>query len=195
MTEEIIPVDKEWFQSRIRDLGYSQRGFARKIGIHHSTLGLLITGRRRLTIPVAAAISSGLQIPIEIVMAKAAVTSSWRREGETKVVGLIKEDGRVVRKEDGKAILPISSSGDVEALRAVGKPPMAGWVFFYTPRNGIEIEAMGKLCLVETTEDNLWLGTLLTKTEEGQYRVACIDGRRTLTAFLHSASPVVWIKP
>lgn len=64
-------MNTQWFQSRIKDIGKSQRGLALVLGIDPAQVTNLLKGRRRMQLPEAAAIAAFLNASVEDVLKQA----------------------------------------------------------------------------------------------------------------------------
>jgi len=66
----LIAIDKKFFQSAFADAGLSQNDVAARLALDKSSMSLLRSGKRKMTLAEAAAIAGVIDSPIDKVLVK-----------------------------------------------------------------------------------------------------------------------------
>jgi transcriptional regulator with XRE-family HTH domain len=66
----LIAIDKKFFQSAFADAGLSQNDVAARLALDKSSMSLMMSGKRKMTLAEAAAIAGIIDSTIDKVLAK-----------------------------------------------------------------------------------------------------------------------------
>jgi transcriptional regulator with XRE-family HTH domain len=189
-------MDTIWFQSRIKNLGKSQRALAQVLGIDPAQVTNLLKGRRRMQLPEAAAVAAFLNVSVEDVLKHAglAVSGGARR---VKLAGYVDEHGEIHLSDrpEGEVDAPALSPEGTIAVRMRGDQLlMRNGVLFFAPGVGVNPDAIGRLSVVRVGGGPWLVRTISPGLEPGRYDLAGPAGD-IVEAKLSAASPVLWIRP
>jgi len=189
-------INTGYFQGRIEDRGLSQRKLARLMGLDPSSVSLMLNGKRKMSMPEAASLSTLLGIPLEDVIFNAGLPRP-RDEGRTTPVTMV-ADGAGWVKHRGGAHPRVPSPPGLPTMAAALRcedpaSPFDGWVFFVDPRSDVPADAIGRLCLVRTAEGDEWVRFVRRGYSAGLFTLASLNGETTADVRLSTASPVLWV--
>ena len=68
-----MPLNKAWFQERLKTLGISQRQLAKRIGLDPAALSYMLAGKRAMSMDEAKAIADIFLLPVTEVMRQAGI--------------------------------------------------------------------------------------------------------------------------
>jgi len=193
-------IDTKWFKGLLADKGIKQRAIAATLAMDPAAVSLMLRGRRRLQLGEAAALAHLLGVPLDDVLSHAGIDPDAGAKDMVPIMGWIAMDGEIhMRRPDGpkRTQAPMGMEADAVALRYQGDDAMDGWVAFYVPREGVDADAVGRLCVVHLAGKG---PRLIRVVKRGYQR-----GTWTLTGIrvsekaiesveLASAAPVLWIK-
>lgn len=189
-------INTRWFQDRIEDRGLSQRKLAKLMGLDPASVSLMLNGKRKMSMPEAASLSTLLGIPLEDVIFNAGLPRP-RDEGSTIPVTMVVDGvGRVKPREGANPRVPAPPGMPAMSAALRCEDPTSsfdGWVFFVAPRSDVPADAIGRLCLVRTAEGNEWVRFVRRGYSAGLFTLASLTGETVPDMRLSSASPVVWI--
>lgn len=189
-------MNTQWFQSRIKDIGKSQRGLALVLGIDPAQVTNLLKGRRRMQLPEAAAIAAFLNASVEDVLKHAGlpVNGGARR---AKLAGYVDEHGEIhlADQPEGDVEAPSLAPEGTIAVRMRGDQMlMRNGVLFFAPSRGVSPDAIGRLSVVRIGEGPWLVRTIAPGLSLGVYDLSGPAGD-IVGARLSAATPVLWIRP
>lgn len=203
-------VDIKWFQTRIRDLGLSQRRISTIIASNPNTLSLILNGKRRLSHDEIAPLAQALDTsPEEVLRRLGAESPSGRRSGTVKVTGTVDETGRVSEKAAVRTVEApgAKASGNPANLRAIiyeaagsDHPWVHGWTLYYDPpakARGVDADTLDALCIVEIGDkEGQYVGVVRRGIDRGRYDlVNAFNGQPVARGTtVRSAIPVLWVR-
>jgi transcriptional regulator with XRE-family HTH domain len=82
---------------RRRELGLSHEELAKRAGVHRTTVGLVISGKRGVTVELAAALSLALDTPLSVTVERAEVATA---AGEKRGLGRNARAGQDLEPND-----------------------------------------------------------------------------------------------
>lgn len=193
-------VDTNWFKQRISDQLLSGRKLAKIMKMDASALSLMLNGKRSMSAAEAAELARHLLVPVEEVMRRAGIEmkKASGAGGHVAVAGWVGADG-VVHSAGAlgpsAVSFPTEAPAGLQALRAQGGGRMDGWVFVHRPGEGVPLEAVGRLCVVQLVgESEPRLAWVHRGYERGWWNLGSFDGSGELKAArLVSASPILWM--
>lgn len=142
--------DREWFARRFKECGYSQNGLARALALSPTTLTFMLAGSRRITTGELVAIARLLKVSLATLVHKL----GFEHETSIPLRGRVLADGRVSSVAGRGHGLPRGDYPlEVEALRIAADQgpllPYDGGHVVYLPGDGVDPQAVGRLCIVE----------------------------------------------
>src|SRR5690606_9549614 len=127
----------KFFKDAIRDKKLSVRGVAAMLGMkQHSQLSSMLSGKRRMQLDEAIALSKILNIPLMDVIANAGFPEVMQNGRRVPVMGILRGSGEVepVPPNTERALAPMGLPDDATAVQArTSETPlnwMDRWVFF-----------------------------------------------------------------
>lgn len=196
--KEKYKIDKPWFIARLKDRKQSMRALARYMRLDIWSVSKMFSGGRKMDMQVEAKqIAEFLGVTLQDVMKHAGVDVDVRM---IPVVGYIDENGTAHINHDkpvDRIPGPTDLSRDAFALlcRASigGVTLLAGWMLFVEPDDKVSKRAVGRLCLVQPTEQEPILAIVQRERKNG-YTVQAVGGGRGEMLELDWATPILWIR-
>lgn len=190
-------INKRWFDGQLAAREISQRKLAKMMDMDPSALSLMLSGKRKMTAAEASDVARLLGVSVEEVLRHAGIGVPSNMEKSVPVVGYIGERGlvRLGRvKGPQTAIAPPECKG-CHALRVQNAGIMEGWLLFYRPADGVSLESVGRLCIVQLVEDDHQYALFVARGYEAGYYVLS-DGQsgETQHVRLEKSAPVLWMK-
>lgn len=191
-------LNKVWFTDQFAARQISQRQLAFKIDMDPAAMSLVLSGKRKLQIPEAEQIAAELGVPVVDVLANAGLDVAAGAATDALVTGWIGAMGEVheERVEGPRRVpTPIGMPSDTRVLRYQGQDATNGWLTYYVPVAGVGVDAIGRLCVVKTSQGAAYVGRLVRGYSSGVWNIVdpftrgVIEGVRVL-----SAAPVAWIR-
>jgi transcriptional regulator with XRE-family HTH domain len=195
------PVDKSWFQGKLRDMGLSQRRLAAQMQLNHAALSLMFQGQRNVSVDEAAELARLLGVSVNEICNRLGVELP-ARHNSVSVKFLIDETGKVnhTRPRGPTAVAgPVNDGGNLHAARyqtaSSSLSALHNWTLFWEPSDRIQEDAIGSLCIIQLLNKDLLVRVLNKGAERGTFDLTGF-GTNTFepAARLLSASPVLWIK-
>jgi transcriptional regulator with XRE-family HTH domain len=193
-----MPIDTQYFKDRLADRRMSQRELARKLGIDHSAVSLMLRGKRRMTLTEAADIARLIGAPASEVIAHAGVRMD--SDGAmVSIAGWMDGTGEVHSLEAGDSVpipsreLPCdtmavqcrTSGGDLEH--------MDGWILFSAMPRGFDPAAIGRTSLVRLRNGQMRIGFVKRSYKTARYSLA-LSASVLTDADLEWATPIIFIR-
>lgn len=196
------PINTAWFKGQLADKQINQRAIASSLSLDPASVSLMLRGKRRLQLDEAAALANLLGVPLDDVLFHAGIDPEAGAKSSTPIVGVVDQDGEITMKRpEGPRRVPAPQGlpGDAVALRYEGEGAMDGWVLFYVPKDAVEPDAIGRLCVIQLAPCGK--GARYVRVLKRGYSRGCwtLVGMRPgegaiENVELASAVPVVWIK-
>jgi len=166
-----------------------------------SSLVRAFQGARAFTTHETAKLARILNVPLEDVLSNldVDVTPPVRPKGGTVAVAGRIEAGKVVwGKAEGPrsvAAPPGENVAGMQALRCMDPGPLEGAYLYFRPAPGVEVDAIGRLCVCTVAGLGDVIATPKAGSQRGTYMLRSLLGEVIVSdAWLEAASPVVWIK-
>lgn len=157
----------KFFKDAIRDKKLSVRGVAAMLGMkQHSQLSSMLSGKRRMQLDEAIALSKILNIPLMDVIANAGFPEVMQNGRRVPVMGILRGSGEVepVPPNTERALAPMGLPDDATAVQArTSETPlnwMDRWVFFCGERTTPGDEMIGRYCVIGITDGPVVVGML-----------------------------------
>lgn len=193
MAEE-IKVDTRWFQDKLGERELSQRRFAKLLGLDPAAVSLILNGKRKVSTSEAANIANILGIPVNEILTR---LGDRALSGASKagIVGIVDDHGRVKPKKSGVVVdAPVQLADNAVALR--NEDPSSyffGWTYFYSPRNDIGADTIGRMCVVKYKDGSQAIRFPRPGLEPNTFILTPLVGAPE-TGEIVAASRVMWIK-
>lgn len=190
-----MPIDHEWFTTRLADRGLSQRRLAKLMGIDPSAVSLMLRGMRRMTVDKAAQIAVLLQSTTTDVMEAAGVPITGG--DRVPITGILLSDGHVEQVAEGlhdNVEAPPGLPVGAAAIQARTSSLEDGWLYFVSAEHGKPDAAVGQLALVAIRDNGLRLAHVRRGYRRGAFNLVDTAGRAFQSVELAWASPVFWIR-
>lgn len=192
-----LSIDTQWFKDRMADVGISQRKLADMIELDHSLLSRTFDGKRRLQLSEAGLLAVHLHVAPEEVIRRAGIQAPWS-DRTAKYTHIIDRQGRLtaIAKWGLTTEAPprFPSNGLVARVQDTGSL-YDGWSVFWAPRSRIDVDSIGKLCVVTLADGTMALRFVRQGYEPGSYNLTRLEGEGEENAALTATSPVLWIAP
>ena len=195
----MVGTNNAWFVQKLADKRLSQRQLAKMMGLDASAMSLMLRGKRKMDVKEAGDVARLLGVHVDEVLRHAGVTVLERGgPGRVPVTGWIDEEGMVrIGGVMGPSVVdtPPGLADGAAALRMQTADVRDGWLVFYRPIEGVSLEAVGRLCIVEPETGRQALRVVRRGYESGTWSLSAYGGvPRQESGVLVSASPVLWIK-
>lgn len=148
------PIDQRWFQDTLRDRKMTQRELAAAIDVDPSSLSLLLSGKRRMTVETAGRIAKAMGVSLDDVVVHAGVTLAQESAGSVDLIGYV--DGEAEAHLAGPIgrvrapVLPMCDAAISMRTAQTDLDMMHGWVGFLGAKEPCSAEAVDRTCLVST---------------------------------------------
>src|SRR5690606_9931014 len=151
-------IDTDWFTAKLADRQMSQRQLAKRMGVDPSAVSLMFRGRREMRMTEAAEIANLLGVPVAEVLQHAGLEVDSAGNRTCPIVGFIDGAGEGAdpsawRRAVGRPTCPPDPPKNAVALRrgTTGTRPelVDGWIVVTTPPQGLDPEAVNRLCVVK----------------------------------------------
>jgi len=191
----LFPVDKEWFQQKLKEKGASQRKVARVLGFDHSTISRVIRGELQLKVDQAVALAGYFEVSLYELLRRAGVQPA--AEGNTlPVVGALNGAFEVKsRPLPPVTSMPVFEQAAVCLVCDDRNSLFYGWVYAYIPASDIQATAIGRLAVVQLDTGVKLVRFFTPGLHAGRYNLTPLTGRPLLDVEVASASPVLHIRP
>lgn len=214
MSKNSKPLNTVWFKTQLNRAGLSQREVAKSLGVHHSIISHIFSGRRKIQLDEAPKWADLLGVTVDEIMAQAGVknvSKSSTDSTKVEIKGSVDGDLRVhwEKLKSGMAFVhapfKVIRGGKLGALRCqTSGSPFDGYdgaiLFYYVMKEGgIDPESVGRICLC-MAQSGKQEGQFLVRVvkrgyEPGKFNLYKIDGKLSEESVeLKHATPVVWIK-
>lgn len=207
--DESVYVDTHWFQAQLADKRLSQRKLAAMMGLDPAAVSLMLRGKRKMVAGEVAVVARLLGVPVDEVMRHAGIDTGLIERGVSSglgsgagagagvpVVGWVDASGVVkAERSAGPAVVvrpPVS--GDLEAVRIQTDGLYDGFVLYYRPCEGVSLEAVGQMCIVETVEGLRLVRYVKRGYEPGKYAIGGWRQDKIDDVGLKTATPILWMK-
>lgn len=149
-------IDTDWFTAKLADRQMSQRQLAKRMGVDPSAVSLMFRGRREMRMTEAAEIANLLGVPVAEVLQHAGLEVDSASNRTCPIVGFIGGEGEVYSdwsRETDRAPCPPDAPKNTVALQyrttMTRLELVDGWIVFTTPPQGLDPDAVNRLCVVK----------------------------------------------
>jgi transcriptional regulator with XRE-family HTH domain len=186
----IVDTDVEYFLRKFRDLNLSQRGVARRLNMHFSTLHRTINGKRNVKAPEATALANLFGVPVEEIISHLG-GGDMVKSGQAPIMYVIR-NGRLdalTRRPFAKVRAP------EEGLIAFEDKDRGEVYFGRLPESGVNPTALGRLAIVKLDDDTMVAGKITFHKPSGLYEITLANGEVLERVSAQAAQAVDWIMP
>ncbi len=188
--------DAEWFKDRYKALGYSQRAFARFLGMDESIFNKMINGKRDMSSEEAANLAEVFGVGVEEVLQKAGVRTP-KPPSTVRLVALL-DDNFDLSPRNPPARVPMPGRENGTAVAARCEDPSAmflGYTVYYEPFKGISPDAIGRTSVVRFADGSEHIRIIRHGIDRKSFSLFDVAGRPAEDARVIAATPVLLTKP
>jgi hypothetical protein len=193
--EDQKKVDTKWLQDRTKNKGLSLRGLAKLMELDHAALSRIFHGKRKVNGQELAQLANFLGTPVPELMVRFGLRETAPSASAVALVGTVGDRGEIHLNEGHGTLPPPHVPGGAVAVR--NEDPMShtfGWTYFYELRNGIDIDAINRLCVVTLKNGSQMLRIVRPGFNPNTYFLINLTTGHSESAEITSASPVIWIR-
>ncbi|MDN7179059.1 helix-turn-helix domain-containing protein [Caballeronia sp. SEWSISQ10-4 2] len=172
-------VDKQYFLDLMAARKLSMRGLATKMGMNHSQLSLSLSGKRRMQLDEAAALSEMFGVPLHDIVVAAGIESKPSTGKRVSVLGYVGNGGVVTmhaKDTRERTEVPCALPDHAAAIqfRTADTPLswMDAWVAFYIPRENVAPECIGRFSLCQLDGGRVVVATVKRGYQDGTYALS-----------------------
>lgn len=205
-------VDSEWFFDRLKERKLSLRGMAKLMDMSPSSLSLRFGGTYKITMEEAVVMASLLGATFEEIVHRAGIKVPKDPSRSIRLIGVVAG----VTIKTGRGLGVIDRPGPLPAGAVAIKGVEPGWVYFYSPSQKLQPEAVNQLSVVEgvpssgakgggggpkggaatpKSSTETWLGVLERGSRGGVWNVRGVFGGGVEGVKVLVATPVLVILP
>lgn len=196
------PINTRWFKDVLAEKQITQRNVSASLSLDPASVSLMLRGKRRLQLDEAAALAQLLGVPLDDVLYHAGIDpTAGATRGSVPLMGWIDNEGEVhMRRPEGprRAQAPAGMPENTVAVRFQTDDPSDGAVAYYVPKEGVDTDAVGRLCVVQLApagKGPRYLRVVKRGYQRGTWTLVRQDGSKPLeNVELASASPVLWVR-
>lgn len=195
------PIDTKWFKGLLSDRGMRQHQIASTLALDPASVSLMLRGKRRLQLDEAAALANLLGVPLDEVLHHAGIDPEAGAAGTVPIVGTVDDDGEVVMKRpEGprRVTAPVGMAEGAVALRYETSDARDGCIAFYVPREGVDADAVGRVCVVQVAPAGKgvrYVRVVKRGYVRGTFTLTQVRAEKSLeNVELASACPVLWLR-
>lgn len=197
--------DIQWLRAQLETHGIKQIDIAARLNLDPSSTWQLLYGVRKIQMEEAVELAQIFSVPLDEFLARVGIKPPATQGRDTITVRGWVDGNLVVHWETPQgartAPKPAFTRDLVHVLRFQTQGSkmdgMDGAFVYYMPmKGGVDPNSLGRLCIVEPREGNLWrLAVPKRGYTPGSYTLISMSGVvLEENVFLKSASPVVWLK-
>ncbi len=197
-TKEKHPINRDWFENRMREVGLSQRQAAAAMYMDPSTMNNTLKGERAIKPHEYARFADVLQVPITEVLQNAGIAVPETMH--VPIAGYLGADSTLTLEEPkeyvtGPSDLPEGTICILCRTALSRLAPMDGWLLFTGPPTDISDHALGRLCLVwHRDSDEVTIAHVKRGYRPGTFNLHPLFGDALENVKLARFSPVSWLK-
>ncbi|WP_299393184.1 XRE family transcriptional regulator [Pelagibius sp.] len=195
-------MQKQWFQQRLRQLGKTQRGLARHMGLDPSRITEILNQSRSIKIEEAVEIADYLETPLDDLMIKLGAPIAGSIKASSLVVGYVGAGETVMSIDDhakGSGLYKIDAphgegGGVCVVVRGNSMAPRFkdGEHLGYTREEGLDLaNCYGRECVVQTKDGRQLVKIVEPGSKKGEVTLVSVNAA---TPIEHNV-PVEWIAP
>lgn len=194
-------INKNWFQDKLRSLGISQRGLAKKISIDPAAVSYMLAGKRGMSMDEAKSIAEVFLVPVTEVMRQAGI-EVLDDVKKVPIAGHINASGVVTLLPTGTHDHVIAPA-DVPAgsfclqMRTVNSV-RDGWLYFVSGQRMEPTSQLDKLCVIALNDGRIMLSVLKRGYKADLFNLVVLtDSDHTVleNKDVSWATRVLWILP
>ncbi len=195
-----MPINRPWFQDRLRTLKISQRQLAKRIGLDPAAVSYMLAGKRAISMDEAKAIADIFLVPVTEVMRQAGidVLDDVRK---VPIAGFIGANGAVTLLPKGThdmvmAPADVPNGSFAMQVRMV-QSPFDGWLVFVSGQQQEPAEVIDKLAVLALSDGQLMQAIVRRGYKQGLYNlvIASDTNRVHENKQVTWAAKVLWILP
>lgn len=153
-------IDGRWFKDALRDRKMTQRQLAKAVGMDPSSLSLLLSGKRRMTVGTADLIAKAIGVSLDEVIVHAGVKIGERDAPTVGLIGYV--DGaasaHIASDHMGKVRSPVVDGCDAAIAMRTAQTELDmvhGWVGFLSAEEPCTDSVVDRTCVVRTGGETL----------------------------------------
>ena len=194
-------IDGQWFRDRLADQHLSQRSAAKHLNMDPASLSLLMSGKRRMRVDQAAALSELVKVPLGEVIRRAGVDMPGSDRGLLNVIGFIDGMGGVTVREDSpgmtfrfNAELTDGAKGFQFRTAQTAADVWDGYIVAVEAPT-VAAAAIGNTGVIKTRGHGMLFGRARRGYATDHYTVIGLTGELTHDVYIESFMPMIAMRP
>jgi DNA-binding XRE family transcriptional regulator len=194
-----MPLNRAWFQERLKTLGISQRQLAKRIGLDPAAVSYMLAGKRTMSMDEAKAIADIFLLPVTEVMRQAGidVLDDIRK---IPIAGYCTSDCSITMMPKGTHDMIVAPadvpSGSFAIQHRSVNSIFDGWISFISGAHEKPDDCIGKLTLLALKDGRLLRGVIKRGYKQTLYNLVLVpDGTVLENQEVAWAARVLWILP
>ncbi len=169
-----MPLNRPWFQERLRTLKISQRQLAARIGLDPAAVSYMLAGKRAMSMDEAKAIADIFLVPVTEVMRQAGidVLDDVRK---VPIAGFIGTNGAVTLLPKGTHDMVMAPAdvptGSFALQVRMVQSPFDGWLVFVSGQQQEPAEVIDKLAVLALSDGQLMQAIVRRGYKQGLYNL------------------------
>lgn len=195
----VTTINKKYFTDLMAERELSLRRLAVMMGLNHSQLSLILSGKRKLQINEASQLSQIFGQPIHAIIEQAGVKIQPVGARRARVIGAAHSDGLVTLLGDAsteRTTAPdhLPHRSVAVQMRSAGTPLawMDGAIMFCREPDGIDSAALGRLCFVKIERGPTVIATVSRGYAVDSYTLSGLYTQESVK--IEWASPVLFTR-
>jgi transcriptional regulator with XRE-family HTH domain len=197
---QMATVKKQYFLDLMTSRKFSMRGLAKKLGMGHSQLSLMLSGDRKMQLEEAAKLSQIFGVPLHEIALAAGVNTRPVSGKRVHVIGFAGADGNVtlnpkdvVERTDAPPNMPDTCVA-VQIRATEGQNAWAnGWLAFLIPNDEVDLNSIERLSFCKIKDGPIVVATVRRGYHPSTFNLSGFVSRTNVV--LDSATPVLLIRP
>lgn len=200
-TKQNPNIDEQWFKDKLQEKQLTIRGIAKLMGVHPSTVSLMLRGLRQIQQDDAVKLSDLLSVPVVEIFRRAGAPIKDEQR-KIKVLSYCDQEGEHHYIDPDVAdsfVAPYDTPTNAYGLQIRTGRKHDGWMLIVAGNKVKPETCVGKFAVYCTENGNIYVGMIRRGYKEGTYNATneMADGGHTTYQNLNLVwcQEVVWIKP
>ncbi|GAB4390982.1 MAG: hypothetical protein Tsb0032_00170 [Kiloniellaceae bacterium] len=200
-------MEKRWFQDRLRQLGKTQRGLAKHMGLDPSRITEILNQARSIKIEEAVEMAEYLETSLDDLVARLGAAVNREAKASSLVVGYVGAGETVLSIDDHakgsglyKIDAPVGEGGGVcVVVRGNSMSPRFrdGEHLGYSREEGLDLaKCYGRECVVQTKDGRQLVKIVEPGNADGQVTLISVNSATPIeqNVPVEWVAPVTWVK-
>lgn len=194
-----LPMNKHWFQDRLKQIKVSQRQLAKRMKLDPAAVTYMFQGKRAMSMDEAKSIADILMVPVTEVMRQAGI-EVMDDVRKVPIAGYVGPGGSVTLMPKGThdmVMAPADVPSGAFALQyRIINAPVDGWLVFVSGQHEKPEDLLGKLTMSALKDGRLVEAIVRRGYKSGLYNLMTMPDQSVLeNQEIAWSSRVVWIQP